>query len=348
MFLSPSRGNRRGFTLIELLVVIAIIAILIGLLLPAVQMVRDAPARMSCSNNMKQLGIALHSYHDANLRMPPGGGDDSPPFGTVATGWGSSWKVYVLPYIEQDNLHRQWQFNSGTGGGNPNGSGWQNQNNMNLIHRVTIKTFRCPSSTLPDFHPNSTTNLSTCNQMFTSYVGVAGTVNDSPTSTNGPCCVGSPNGNINGGSGILHSNGKVTMVSITDGTSNTILVGEQSDHLRDANNQPIIPGTGALTSQGPHGWAMGASGGGVGAAMTERQFNITTTRWEINRRGLGNNASNGTNENSGSNIPFSSAHTGGAQMLMGDGSVRFMTASTPLLQLQYMSTRAGGEVLANQ
>ena len=339
MALPLSGTRRRGFTLIELLVVIAIIAVLIGLLLPAVQKVREAAARMSCSNNMKQLGIALHSYHDANNRMPPGGGDDTPPFGTTTSGWGSSWKVYILPYIEQDNLYRQWQFNSWS-------SGWQNANNLSLVNRVNIKTYRCPSSTLPDFHPNSTTNVTTSLQMFTSYVGVAGTSIDTPRNTNIGCCNGS--GNINGGSGILNSNSQVTMVSVTDGLSNTILVGEQSDHLRDGNNQPIIGGNGAITSQGPHGWVMGAGGGGVGASNGERQFNIVTTRWPINQRGLGNSSVNGTNENSGSNIPFSSSHTGGAQMLMGDGSVRFMTASTSLQTLQSLSTRAGGEIVQNQ
>ncbi len=343
---SQTRSNRLGFTLIELLVVIAIIAILIGLLLPAVQKVREAAARMSCSNNMKQLGIALHSYHDANDRMPPGGAADQAPFGTTnpadpRNNWGSSWKVYILPYIEQDNLHRRWQFQTWA-------SGWQNVNNLSLVNRITIKPYRCPSSTLPDFHPNSTTNVTTSLQMYTSYVGVSGTTLDTPQSGVG-CCDGS--GNINGGSGILHNNGKVTMVSITDGTSNTILVGEQSDHHRDANNQPIIPGSGAITSQGPHGWTMGAEGTGVGASDGGRQFNITTVRWPINARGLtsanGKSAVNGVNENSGSNIPFSSPHTGGAQMLMGDGSVRFLTASTPLLTLQQMSTRAGGEVFTN-
>ena len=137
------------------------------------------------------------------------------------------------------------------------------------------------------------------------------------------------------------------MVSITDGTSNTILVGEQSDHLRDANNQPLPGPPGAITSQGPHGWTMGAESQAVGGSDGGRQFNIVTTRWEINRRNLGTASTNGTNENAGSNIPFSSAHTGGAQMLMADGSVRFMTASTPLLTLQQMSTRAGGENFVN-
>jgi len=342
MSFSPSRSNRRGFTLIELLVVIAIIAILIGLLLPAVQKVRDAAARMSCQNNMKQLGLALHSFHDANNRMPPGGGDDTSPFGNGGSSWGSSWKVYILPYIEQNNLFQRWQFNGS--------SGWQNVNNLNLVSNITIKTYRCPASPLPDFTPGSTTNVTNSIQMYTTYVGVAGTTIDNPINTNIACCAGS--GPINGGSGILCTNCQTKMTSITDGTSNTILVGEQSDFLRDNNNQPLY-GTaeGAPTwpvcSQGPHGWVMGAGGGGVGAANGERQFNITTVRWQINQRGLGEVASNGTNWNSGSNFPFTSAHSGGANMLFADGSVKFLTNSTSLPILQALSSKDRGEVLPN-
>jgi len=301
--------------------------------------VREAAARMSCQNNMKQLGIALHSFHDANGRMPPGGGDDTPPFGNAPSGWGSSWKVYILPHIEQDNIYKRWQFDT-------QHEGWQNVNNLSMVNKVTIKTYRCPSSVLPDFHPANCTNVCDSYQMFTTYVGVAGTYTDPNAYTGSICCTGT--GNIIGGSGILCNNCQTKMTQITDGTSNTILVGEQSDHLRDNNNQPYIPGTGALTSQGPHGWVMGSGGGGVGVAYRERQFNVTTVRWMINQRGLDNSMANGTNENSGCNIPFTSVHSGGANMLMGDGSVRFMNANTTLAILVALSSRDRGEVIPEQ
>ncbi len=324
MHLIRPSGARRGFTLIELLVVIAIIAILIGLLLPAVQKVREAAARSKCSNNLKQIGIALHAYHDTNNKLPPGCTTDLPPYGTSGGGWGSSWKVYILPQMEQGPLFQRWVFT-----GN---SGYTNANNMPLVNRLTIPTYRCPSSPLPDFYATAGNNGNFL--MFTSYFGVAGSTLDT-THNN------AANG-LASGSGTLFANSGVTLVGITDGTSNTILVGEQSDHMRDANNQPYTIAYGAITSQGPHGWTMGGNTVNIGTAFTERTFNCTTTRWEINRRGLGDSAANGTNNNTGRNIPFTSAHTGGANMLFADGSVSFLRDSTQLATLQRLSSRNDG------
>src|ERR1700687_5976228 len=99
-------GNKRGFTLIELLVVIAIIAILIGLLVPAVQKVREAASRIKCSNNLKQYGLACHMYHDTNGFFPPGGKGPDPINGGSWNDDRGSWLVYSLPYVEQDNLFK--------------------------------------------------------------------------------------------------------------------------------------------------------------------------------------------------------------------------------------------------
>jgi prepilin-type N-terminal cleavage/methylation domain-containing protein/prepilin-type processing-associated H-X9-DG protein len=331
--------SRRAFTLIELLVVIAIIAILIGLLLPAVQKVREAAARMSCSNNLKQIGIALHAYHDAYNQLPPGCANDRPPFGTdTANRWGSSWKVYILPYIEQQNIFNLWQFNSN--------SGYQNANNVALVNRITIKPYRCPSSPLPEFYAVSNNNGSI--EMLTSYTGVAGSAAETPVITITECCDGGSG--IASGGGSLFANSRITLQGITDGTSNTIVVGEQSDHLRNAANQPVTGRYTAITSQGPHGWTMGISNANVGASANARAFNTTTVRYQINQRGTdggatnGSNA-NGTNDNTGMNIPFSSGHSGGANMLFGDGSVKFMRDSTDLITLQWLCTRSGGETL---
>ena len=322
-------SNRRsGFTLIELLVVIAIIAVLIALLVPAVQKVREAAARAQCQNNLKQIAIALHGFHDTFKRLPPGATGDYTPWGSGNNDWGSSWKVFILPYIEQNAIFSKWQF-SGS-------SGYTNGNNQPMVSGNTISVYRCPSSVMPAMYSNMA-NGGGWNQMFTSYVGIAGASNDPAAWGVGP--------GTNSAAGILFAYSKVTMVSITDGTSNTMFVGEQSDQLRDANNQPVQGGWGPITSQGPHGWTMGCnSTGQADGRNNDRVFNCMTVRWQIGQTGLGNNASNGTNDNTGSNIPLSSNHTGGCNIALADGSVRFLTSSTPLLTLQNLAMRNDGQI----
>src|SRR5690349_17638743 len=161
------RNRRPGFTLIELLVVIAIIAVLIGLLLPAVQKVREAAARMACSNNLKQLGLACHNYEGTAGSFPPGLVQNSNPF------QGNSLFVYLLPYVEQDNLYRQWDLNNALN----NKAGGQASRTATVI-----KGLICPSDIFGQGNPVQYRNTSEYYGV-TSYVGNGGSRSYFPTSS---------------------------------------------------------------------------------------------------------------------------------------------------------------------
>ena len=332
--LKTSEG-RSGFTLIELLVVIAIIAVLIALLLPAVQQAREAARRTQCKNNLKQLGLALHNFHDTFLRFPKGCAPDTTSDGSEGTetsDWGSSWKVHILPYIDQASIYTKWQFSGA--------SGYVNGNNQPMVNGLSLAAFRCPSSSVPDRYTNMA-NGSGWNQMFTSYTGTAGASGANIGTLGGTAPFNSASyhsGNAGhvSGSGALFPNSRVNISAMTDGTSNTFIVHEEGDHLRDAANAPITGQWGPITSQGPHGWTMGCGSAAVPPnpptlpptawnGNDNRSFNCSTVRWNINQKGLGNNSGNGTSENTGANIPISSQHVGGAHVLMGDGTVRFLS-----------------------
>ncbi len=338
-------SRRSGFTLIELLVVIAIIAILIGLLLPAVQKVRDAAARSQCQNNLKQIGIACHNFHDTYQRLPPGAANDAQPFGNSGSAaWGSSWMVYILPYVEQEAIYRLWQFT-----GN---SGFVNGSNSNLVNNITIKPYRCPGSNLPQFMASR--GGAGGRPMVASYTGIAGSALASfGTSTTG-CCNGS--GGISSENGILYAGSMVTMTGIKDGTSNTWIVGEQSDNLLDTSGQPITSGfTGGYgNSGGMYGWIMGSSipiGGGLASWSDRRHFNCTSVRYRINQAGFtgpGDSAAaaaTGTNNDSGPNFPLNSGHSGGINVAYADGSIRFVSDTVDTTIISALCTRSGRETL---
>lgn len=198
MFLQSIRRGR-GFTLIELLVVIAIIAILIGLLLPAVQKVREAAARTQCTNNMKQLGLGLHNYHDASGGFPPSR-YVHPSFGTV-----HAWTILMLPHIEQENIQRQyrWDRNWNHASTNDRNPGGVNQND--------IKIFLCPAA--PGGRKGARRR---------------GIIDYSPANTitrPNPHVINMPPGDSTY-IGILGNNVHRRIVEVSDGTSNTILLAE--------------------------------------------------------------------------------------------------------------------------
>lgn len=340
---STPNGVRRAFTLIELLVVIAIIAILIGLLLPAVQKVREAAARMQCSNNLKQMGLALHNYHDVNGHLPFGGISNVAPVGTGG-GWGMAWTVFITPYIEQENLFRQLQF---TGG-----AGWGNTNNGAVASGVRIKTYLCPSATAPDVVPGPPPGGS--NVAANHYVGIAGAVNglipgfvESRIASN-TAAVGCCGGGIASAGGTLFHASRIKITQITDGTSNTLVVSEQNTALTLTDGRRVFWGTGLL-----HGWMIGSPHGTTpanGATGGDyRHFQMTTIRYAINQTtGWSDNcAASGVCQNVGNNIPLNSAHTGGVLGLMGDGSIRFLPNSVPLATLAMLATRDDGLTAPN-
>ena len=349
-------ARRRAFTLVELLVVIAIIAILIGLLLPAVQKVRAAAARSSCSNNLHQIGIALQSYHDSSGYLPPGGAADEPPFGqgggSIGSGtgdWGSSWMVYILPFVEQATFYRQWQFSGD--------SGWGNGTDGALLDGIQIKTYRCPATTLPltqNLLTNPTVNPGgNGTNMVPTYTAICGAVNGlipnyttaytNTGNTGQPqCCSG---GTISA-NGVLYPNSQLKLTDITDGTSNTMLISEQADMLTLTTGEQVT-----WNGSGPHGWAIGAGSTSVppnyGTNNDARAMQMTTIRYAINQKTgwTENCGATGVCDNTGQNIPLNSTHDGGVNAAFADGSVHFLPNNLTLATLGMLAVRNDGMTL---
>ena len=353
-----SLRRRFAFTLVELLVVIAIIGILIALLLPAVQAAREAARRSQCSNNTKQLALSLHNFHDKYKRFPPGAARDQKPFGTADSpppvgrgvqACGSSWLVYILPYIEQNALYERWELTGGSGWSNSSASAAPN--NAPAISNVIIQSYFCPSSPLPKTIGAGSVPFATGEIQLSTYVGISGAVDGLiPGYTERRCYVGASAGCCDGGTtcagGVMFPNSKVEFAHITDGTSNTMATSEHGDFLIATDGVKED-----WRGSQPHGWQMGnCNTTAIPPAGVGRNFNCTTIRWRVNDKDNGGagwppgdgNCTLGVCRNMGGNIPLNSAHPGGVIVGMADGSADFLAETTNMAVVAQLATRDDG------
>lgn len=325
-------GTRaRGFTLIELLVVIAIIAILIALLLPAVQQAREAARRTECKNNLKQIGLAMHNYHDVYLMFPLGG--CAKPSGTFGMDISIGAFAAILPYMEQSNLKNLYVDEIT----------WEGQSPQ--VARSIVKPYLCPSNTGEAVETNPVLASYPIGQEIGAVHYLL-----SKGAAQGWCFNPSSDQNI----GMFGINLRTRFRDITDGTTNTLCVGEGATgqpwqvSAGPAPNVPIpapngrvqqgwiAPQPNPLTIQGLSGYTTGG--------------NYGTTVWKLNKNpvvetlyddgDLGNcNSANDYTSN------FRSPHEGGGQFLLGDGSGRFISENIDQGVYNALGTRGGGEVV---
>jgi len=287
------RARRRAFTLIELLVVIAIIAILIALLLPAVQQAREAARRSQCKNNLKQIGLALHNYHDTHNTLPPG----NVKLEQFGNAWDPvGWSTMCLPFLDQSPLYNQLaqetsnftqEYDRSASG---NGS-------------TPLAAFMCPSDIMPAINPNRSDG----HMAKSNYLGVIANY-----------FVGDNDYNTASYNGCFGVNTKLTLSNIKDGTSNTLLVGEKDG--------------GTVSGLTPRDAGIWIGSDYVG--WHDRMFSFTSKSYVINKVG-------GTRPDRA----FGSFHVGGAQFLIADGSVRFISENIDGDTWEALGTRNGGEII---
>ncbi|MFO0877559.1 MAG: DUF1559 domain-containing protein [Gemmataceae bacterium] len=337
---------RRAFTLIELLVVIAIIAILIGLLLPAVQKVREAAARMQCSNNLKQLGLACHNYADTNNGKLPASVLMGPFVGAIDDynqNFGPNWAVLILPFIEQDNLYKQVET-SITSYLTTGDANWR------AIRGNRVKTFECPSdSGHAVFSSRAGGGWARGNYGANAGPGMSwngGTVGVAVL-RNGQWSDNNPNGFASeyypswtagwSGGGVLVVNGGPRIHTISDGASNTIMI----DELRVGWNAEDIRGT----------WALGQCGASISAGngrIDTPTPNVSFSGYD-DIQGCQDNPTLGMGC-CGCNswqVTAKSKHSGGVMTCFTDGSVKFVSNGVSQRTWFQLHSRNDGQTLAN-
>ena len=290
--------RKNAFTLIELLVVIAIIAVLVGLLLPAVQKVREAAARLSCTNNLKQIGLALHNYHDRTGALPPGYYDLAPwPENDAGPGWG--WASFLLDDLEQGNLQRQIDYKLPVG---------SSAAALPVVRGIFLKAFFCPSDRMV-----GTFSVAGGSQSWmmahSSYVACNG--NDGVDDNSTPPHTGA----------FIRAARGFRTADITDGLSNTFFIGERCTTMSLASWVGVPAGATVPSVRSP-----GDFSGGSALVLGHCGPHLPNDSLVTDADAM------------------SSAHIGGVQFLLGDGSVRSIGNSIAQSTYDALATRAGGEV----
>jgi prepilin-type N-terminal cleavage/methylation domain-containing protein len=332
-----SERTRSAFTLIELLVVIAIIAVLIGLLLPAVQKIREAANRMSCSNNLKQIGLAFQNYHDTNNMFPPA---------RVCREACATWAVLIMPYVEQDNVYKLWNTTPAS-----QRFPWQYNNQLPAAQQALVKTYFCPSRRPPMLSPagqNGDTNgkaagatgdYAVCdgdgfgrNVFFARGAIISpkilGTI--PPYKPSPGCPADDPCGDVIDAYKIVGWTSRTNIASITDGTSNTFLAGEKHvrpDRFGLANeDRAFYSGQSFITAQRSAGCSSLTSAGLCSGAIRPIAPFPTYAGpfWST---------------------IFGSWHAGVCQFVFCDGSVHAISTGIDPLNLMRLADRADGQVI---
>lgn len=313
--------TRRGFTLIELLVVIAIIAILIALLLPAVQQAREAARRSTCKNNLKQLGLAMHNYHDTHRTFPPGAvwyGIGSAPENGRDANWGTTWVVQILPFMDQANLYNNYNMSLNARSANAS--------TTNSVLQAKIPSLICPSQPGVD-----RSNLSQDFNGF-SKITYAASVGAGSTLTRSDYT----NPNRRGFFSAVAQNG-AKIRDVTDGSSNSIMLSE------------IVVGISSGDDKGAWGWCTGAlfSGRNSNGILTPNAKVLDRTPYASNNTSDKNfNRRNSPDDiNAGSGQAARSFHVGGVHATMGDGAVRFLSENIDQTTYLNLLSIADGNVV---